>query len=106
MRKLTPLEKVIDAIAAAARSEREFGVPGRVRFKFVRETPRAIILERRNGKTATIGKAKLAAALEGVRADHRLYIGGPGALREVGITHINSPIYALLRLLPLNRLID
>src|SRR5947207_13971926 len=103
MSKQTPVEEVIEALIATAKREREFGVPGMVRFTYVRQTAGTIIVERRTGKTATIGKSALTRALKGVRANHRLYVDGPGAPRKAGITHVTSPIYALLRLLPLNK---
>ena len=106
MRKPRPVRQIIDSIIAVAQEERRFGVPDMAaRFTYVRQTAGTIIVTRRNGREATIGKSALRRALEGVRANHRLYIDGPGALRDVGITHVNSPIYALLRLLPLNKLI-
>src|SRR5690606_2880867 len=105
MPKQKSVVAVIDEVVAAARSAREFGVPGLVRFKFAKESSGAIVLTRRSGKPTNVGKAQIAAAVEGVRSNHRLYVDGPGALRSVGITHVNSPIYALLRLQPLNALI-
>jgi hypothetical protein len=103
---MKPAKAVVEAVIAAAEAEGEFGVPGYVRFTYLKQTSSEVIVRRRNGNEARIPKATLAAALEGVRAKHALYIAGPDALREVGITHVNSPVFALLRLLPLNKLIE
>src|SRR5690606_15497554 len=70
--------EVIAAVVAAAKAEPDFGVPGMARFKYARETDGTVILTRRNGNEANIAKSTLAIALKGVRADHYLYIGGPG----------------------------
>ena len=106
MSKPRPVEEVIDSIVAAAQKEEWFGVPDlEARFKYVRQTGSAIIVLRRNRKEAEIPKRTLERALEAVRANRRLYVDGPGAFRDVDISHVNSVIYALLRLLPLNELI-
>ncbi len=101
-----PVEEVVETVIDAAEAAGEFGVPGLVRFTYVERTAAALTVMRRNGNTVRIPKTTLAAALEGVRGNHGLYIDGPGSLRDVGITHITSPTYALLRLLPLNELIE
>jgi hypothetical protein len=101
-----PVAEVIAAVVAAAKAEPNFGVPGMARFKYARETDGTLILARRNGKEANIAKSTLATAIKGVRADNYLYISGPGAFQKIGVTHVSSPIYALLRLLPLNKLIE
>lgn len=108
MRKSKPVTDVIDALVAAAKAERDFGVPDmKARFSYVEETAGTVIVTRHGtGKQATVGKQQIAGALKAVRGNHRLYVDGPGALQKVGISHVTSPIYALLRLLPLNKLIE
>jgi hypothetical protein len=105
VRALKPVTEVVEAIIAAARAKGEFRAPGLAPFKYVRETAHTVIVLRQNGEEAKIAKSTLEDAVNGVRAEHRLYDAGPGALREIEISHVNSPVYALLRLLPLNELI-
>lgn len=59
-----------------------------------------------NGKDARGRTVASGVYFYAIRKDNSVYIGGPGRLREVGITHINSPTWALVRLVPLNKLID
>jgi hypothetical protein len=101
------VKKVTEDILAKARSAGWFGVAHlKARFKYVTETERtAIMLRQRTGKKAVVGRSLLEAAVRAVRTNPRLYEQGPGALRDIGITHVGSVIFALLRLLPLNKLI-
>ena len=103
-----PVTDVIEALVVAAKSERNFGVPGlKARFSYVEETDGTVVVARGGtGKHAVIGKSQLAAALNAIRRKHSLYVDGPGALQTLGISHVTSAIYALLRLLPLNKLIE
>jgi hypothetical protein len=41
-----------------------------------------------------------------VRDDPTVYVGGPGRLREHDISHVGSPIWSMLRLLPLNAIVE
>jgi len=75
-------------------------------FRFLRRTSESVIVERENGNEVRIPFAVLRTAIDAIRSDHTIYSGGPNRLRECGITHINSPTWALVRLLTLDRLID
>ena len=81
-------------------------VEGYNRFGYVRETPSAVIVSREKGKDTTIPFAKLLKAIEAVRDEHKVYSKGPSALRDYGITHINSPVWSLIHLLSLNEIIS
>lgn len=96
---------VVEDIVRAFRKERIAQVPGYAPFAWLRRTDEAILVERQNGKEARISFSVLRLAIEAVREDQTVYLGGPGRLRECGITHVNSPTWALLRLLPLNKII-
>lgn len=98
--------RVLDDIVEALEAERTAQVPGLVPFKFLERQGDSVVLQRRNGNKTLVRLSTLSKAIDAVRGDHSVYIGGPGRLREFGITHINSPTYALIRVLPLNKLID
>ena len=46
------------------------------------------------------------AEIEAVKKDVTVYVDGPDRLREFGITHINSPVWALLHLLDFDEFND
>jgi hypothetical protein len=103
MRKL---QDVHEDILTAVESAGAVQVPGFVSFKFAGRSGGSIRLIRRNGNETTIPYSTICKAIEAVRSDHSVYLGGPLRLREYGITHVNSPTWALVRVLPLNKLID
>lgn len=98
-------DAVIEDIVHALREERVAQVPGYAAFRFLRLAGESILVERQNGNEARIPFSVIRQAIDAVRKDHTVYIGGPGRLRECGITHINSPTWALIRLLPLNKIV-
>lgn len=95
---------VVDIVLALEKSN-VAQVPGYKAFRFVRESPASVVLEREGGTEAIVPKSDLELAVESIRRDHSIYIEGPGRLRECGITHVTSPVWALVRMLPLNELI-
>jgi len=74
------------------------------RFGYIRETESAVVVSREEGEDTPIPLAKIAVAVEAVRTDSSVYSDGPSRLREFGITHINSPIWAMLQLMTLKEL--
>jgi hypothetical protein len=96
---------VVDEIISTFKASRFAQVPGYKRFEFVKESRGAVTVLRENGNTADVRKAVLAKAVEAVREKQRIYTKGPSSLRDFGITHVTSPTWALLRLLPLNDLV-
>ena len=100
------IESVIQDILNALRQERVAQVPRHVPFQYVRQTAQAVILRRRNGNDTRVPFSVVGKAIDAIRKDNSVYIDGPGRLHDVGITHINSPTFALVRLVPLNKLID
>ncbi len=63
-----------------------------------------LVVTREDGKDTRIPFAKIAESVNAVRKDPKIYSGGPSKLRDHGITHINSPLWALLHLLTLEKL--
>ncbi len=104
--QMRDLDAVIEDILRALRKERVAQVPGYAPFRYLRRAGESILLERQNGHETRVPSSVLRRAIEAVRKDHSIYIAGPGRLREYGITHVNSPTWALLRLVPLNKLIE
>ncbi len=60
----------------------------------------SVLVSRENGLDTSIPFSRLELAIKTFQQNPKLYSNGPNALRPFGITHLNSPIYALLHLLP------
>jgi len=100
------INEVVDDIFSAAETVKSFCVPGYTSFEFVSNATEQIRLRRAKGTETSVSRMKLYKAIEAIRSDHSRYIRGPSGLREVGITHVTPPVWALIRLVPLNDLID
>ena len=103
---LRDLRTVCEDIATAIEVEGVAQVPNYAEFKFLRRSGDSLVLLREKGTETKIPFSTICKAIDAVRNDQSVYLGGPSRLREFGITHVNSPTWALLRLLPLNKLID
>jgi hypothetical protein len=68
-------------------------------FCYIRETENAVIVTRESGEDTSILFLKILLGIETYKIDPMLYSQGPSALRDIGITHVNSPIWSLLHLL-------
>ena len=75
-------------------------VTGYNRFGYVSETGNAVVVSRESGTDTPIPFPKIIEAVEAAKRDPKVYTDGPSALRSHGITHITSPLGALLNLLP------
>lgn len=75
--------------------------PGLYVFKYHSENHSSVSILRENGNIVKVLFPKIIVAIEALQEDPSLYNAGPSALREFGITHITSPVYALLHLFPL-----
>ena len=74
-------------------------VPGYNVFKYVSDADKSVTILREKGTQAKIPLDKLKAGIEAVQKNPSTYERGPNSLRPYGITHINSPIWAMLHLL-------
>jgi hypothetical protein len=74
-------------------------VDGYNSFGYIRETDNAVIVTRQAGQDTPISFAKILTGIDAYKDNSTLYHSGPGALRDFGITHVNSPVFALLHLL-------
>ena len=75
-------------------------VSGYNSFGYLHETDNAVYVSREKGDDSSIPFKKLQLAIEGYQKNPELYNSGPKELRKLGLTHITSPIYSLLHLLP------
>lgn len=73
--------------------------PGLNTFVYVRETNSSVVVLRENGNEDSVPFSKIITGIEAFQGTPSLYHEGPSSLREFGITHVNSPIYAMLHLL-------
>ncbi|WP_282053364.1 hypothetical protein [Maribacter luteus] len=73
--------------------------PGYNKFEYLRENNNAVYIGREKGKDTRIGFEKIIVGIEAFQRNPNLYSEGPNALREFGITHVNSPVWSLLHLM-------
>lgn len=69
-------------------------------FGYIKETDNAVFVTREAGEDTRLPFEKILIAIDAFKDDPELYDKGPSALRDYGITHINSPIWSILHLLP------
>lgn len=74
-------------------------VAGYKSFGYIRETPRAVIVSREDGLDTSVPFAKILIGIEAYKSEPELYDQRPTELRGFGITHVTSPVFALLHLL-------
>lgn len=74
-------------------------VDGYNSFGYIRETNNSVIVTREGGKDTSLPFAKIIAGIDAYKTNPYLYNEGPNVLREFGITHVTSPVFALLHML-------
>lgn len=82
------LQRFIDAKCAQVESYNRFG--------FIELKNSSVLVSRENGQDTSISFAKIIKGIEAYQQKPELYEQGPTALREFGITHVTSPVFALL----------
>ena len=100
------IEEVTTAIVSRFRNIGIAQVSGYKSFTYVRETDNAVLFKRENGSEARIPIDKIREAIEVVRSNTHVYNDGPSSLANYGITHVNSPIWAMLHLIPLKEILE
>lgn len=78
-------------------------VQGYNQFKYIRETGSTRIIQRENGSEAKVPFPKLIIAIEGVQKSSTFYNAGSSGLRELGLNHVTSPIWAMLYLIDISQ---
>jgi hypothetical protein len=76
----------------------------KVKFGYIRHTDSFVEVSREKGEDTSIYFKDIARAIEAVRKDHKVYSEGPSRLRKHGLTHITSPLWALIHMLSLKEL--
>jgi hypothetical protein len=79
-------------------------VPGYKKFGYISKTDKALTVSREKGKDTPIPYAKIEEAIKAIRLNNSVYDNGPSSLRKYGITHITSPVWALVHLLSLQEI--
>ena len=100
------VHEVLKMLMSRFREEKVAQVEGYNKFEYIRETNKAVIVGRENGSEARVPFSTIENAIQAVRNDHYVYDGGPVRLRVYGITHVNSPVWAILHLAELSELLE
>lgn len=74
-------------------------VKGYNRFEYIRHANKSITILRENGNEALVPFQKLLIGIQGYQNTPSDYHLSPTTLRSYGLTHITSPIFAILHLL-------
>lgn len=75
-------------------------VEGYTRFTYIKETNKAVHVTREKGKNTVIPFDKILKGIEAYQDNSDLFDEGPAALQKFGISHVTSPVWSLLHLLP------
>jgi len=103
---LRPTNEKANILLSRFREKGVAQVKGYNRFGYIRETNKAVIVSRESGKDTRVPITKIELAIEAVRNDPNVYNEGPSRLRRYGITHMESPIWAILHLAELSELLE
>jgi len=74
-------------------------VAGYNRFGFVALGKNSVTVSRENGEDTPLPFSRILKCVVLYQEHPELYDQGPSALRTFGVTHLNSPLFALLHLL-------
>ncbi len=92
--------KILSTIQREIKARGYAQVPEHNKYEYVRETPSAIVVSREAGQDTPIYLTDILTGIDAAKLDSNVYDGGPDTLREHGITHVSSPVWALLHLVP------
>lgn len=92
---------LLTKILKTFREKRIAQVEGYTSFGYIRETGNAVWITREKGQDTPVPYSKILMGIDAYKAEPELYNEGPGKLRAHGITHVNSPVWALLHLISL-----
>lgn len=74
-------------------------VEGYNSFRYISETENSVFVTREAGKDTHVSFEKILKGIDAYKASNSLYQTTPTALRDFSITHVTSPVFALLHLL-------
>ncbi len=103
---MRPVEEVLKLLLSRFRENGVAQVEGYYEFGYIRETNNAVIVSRESGKDTPVPFSQIKLAIEAVRKDQQVYDEGPSRLKMHGITHVNSPIWAILHLAELREIFE
>lgn len=75
-------------------------VDGYYKFTYISHNSTSVTIGRETGKDTTISFNKLIKVIEGYQSNIEDYNEGPSKTRDYGLTHVNSPVWSILHLLP------
>lgn len=74
-------------------------VDGYSSFGYIKETENAVFVTRETGEDTRIPFEKILKGIETYKLTPSFYQQGPSVVRDFGIPHVTSPVWALLHLL-------
>lgn len=74
-------------------------VEGYNSFGYIRETENSVLVTREAGEDTPVPFEKILKGIDAYKSNSALYQSTPTALRDFDITHVTSPVFALLHLL-------
>lgn len=74
-------------------------VEGYNSFGYIRETENSVFVTREAGEDTPVPFEKILKGIDAYKSNSALYQSTPTALRDFEITHVTSPVFALLHLL-------
>jgi hypothetical protein len=92
-------KNLLDKILQRFKKQGKAQASGYNAFLYQSETSDGVNVLREKGTVAKVTFVKILVGIEAYKENPQLYNQGPTALREFGITHITSPVYAMLHLL-------
>lgn len=90
---------LLSEILQRFKDQKKSQVEGYKSFGYIRETENQLRVSREDGQDTWVSFKKILIAIKGYQENPNLYDEGPSALKELGITHVNSPIWSILHLL-------
>ncbi len=75
-------------------------VDGYNKFTYLKHNGSSVIVGREEGKHTRIDFNKILLVVEGFQENPDDYDLGPSKTRDYGLTHVNSPVWSLMHLLP------
>lgn len=95
---MNQIEKMREELLKTFEEKGYAQVRGYNSFDYLSRTDTYVLVSRETGKDTKIYFNKLDVAINAVCIDNDVYNNGPSTLRAYGITHVNSPIWAILHL--------
>jgi hypothetical protein len=89
------LNKILDKFTELGEAK---SIKGKV-FGYIKKTNSSVHVTREDGDDTVVPFAKILQGIEAYHMNSEWYNQGPSILREAKITHVTSPVWALLHLM-------